>query len=289
MAATMRDIKTKINATEKTSQITNAMHMVSASKLRRAERKITDYRPFLANIQTTIANVLSTDIDMEHSMLKKRAVKRTAYILVTSDRGLNGGYNNNVYRQFFNDVKKKHQSTDDYVIGVLGQKGFNYFRGKGIPVLNRHVLNVRDDVQFIDFIELIQDIINLYIAKEVDEVIMYYNKYINTITQTVTAERILPMESIEVEEVASHVMYDFEPSAQSILNTLMPLYIQNVIYGFILNAKVSEHAATMMAMQNATKNAEELMETLTLHYNRARQAAITQEITEVVGGAAALE
>jgi F-type H+-transporting ATPase subunit gamma len=289
MAGSMRDIQAKINATKKTSQITKAMHMVSASKLRRAEKKIKEYRPFLQSVKNTIADIMTSNIDVSHKMLIKREVKKTAYILVTSDRGLNGGYNSNVYRQFFNNVKRKHKSENEYIVGVLGQKGFNYFKNKDINLVNKTVLNVRDDVQFVDIISLIQQVIDYYILEEIDEVIIYYNKFINTITQEVVAEKILPLEKVEGEtKQGASTLYEFDPTPQDVLDTLLPIYIQNVIYGFILNAKVSEHAATMNAMSNATNNAKELIDKLSLHYNRARQASITQEITEIVGGAAAL-
>lgn len=287
-ASSMRDIKAKINATRKTAQITKAMYMVSASKLKRAERKIKGYQPYLKSIQDTIATILNSSLDLSHKMLEKREIKRTAYILITSDRGLAGGYNSNLIREFFHNVKLRHQSEEEYVIGVLGQKGYNYFRSKQIEILNRQPYHVRDDIQFVDFIELIQYIMDLYLIGKVDEVIIYYNQYVNTITQKVVAEKVLPIEKLE-GNINQNLIYEFEPSAQKVLDNLIPIYIQNVIYGFILNAKTSEYAAQMTAMNNATDNAMELIDTLTLHYNRARQAAITQEITEIVSGAAALE
>lgn len=286
-ASSMRDIRSKINATQKTAQITHAMHMVSASKLKRAERKIKGYQQFLNSVKTTIAQVLGSEVKVTHSMLKQRPIKKTAYLIVTSDRGLNGGYNHNLYRQLLQDLEEKHDHESEYIVAVLGQKGFIDLRKKGIHLLNNRPHHVRDDILFIDFIELIQELIDLYIVEEIDELVIYYNKYINTIRQDVTAERVLPISSIDEE--MKPLMYDFEPSPQAVLDSLLPQYIQNLIYGIILNAKVSEHAARMMAMQNATDNAEELIDTLTIHYNRARQAAITQEITEVVSGASALE
>lgn len=286
-AGSLRDIKGKINATQKTSQITKAMNMVSASKLRRAERMIRDYRPFLRSIQSTIANILNSNLEVSHKMLEKREIKRTAYILITSDRGLAGGYNNNLYRNFLNDVKEKHQNSSEYVVGVVGNKGFSYFKSKDNEIVNHEPIPIRDDVQFVDIISLIQRVIDLYILEEIDEVVIYYNKFVNTITQEVTSEKVLPVESIEGDDQS--LVYDLEPSPQAVLDTLMPIYIQNVIYGFILNAKASEHAARMTAMNNATNNAKDMINRLTLHYNRARQAAITQEITEIVSGASALK
>ncbi len=282
-----RDIKNKIQATKKTSQITKAMNMVSASKLRRAEKTMKAYRPFLKSVRDTISQILNSNLDASHKMLENRDVKKTGYLVITSDRGLAGGYNNNLFRQFKSDVEKKHQSSDEYVIGILGNKGYGYYKTKDVTILNKNVINIRDDVQFIDIIDLIQQMIDMYILEEIDEIIVYYNKFINTIRQDIVAEKILPIDNLEGDEYM--VSYEFEPSPQQVLDTLLPIYIQNVIYGFILNAKASEHAARMTAMKNATDNAKEIVDKLTLHYNRARQAAITQEITEIVGGAAALK
>lgn len=284
---TARDIKNKIEATKKTSQITKAMNMVSASKLRRAEKVMKDYLPFMQSVKNTIVQILNSNLDIKHKMLEKRDVKKTGYLLITSDRGLAGGYNNNLFRQFLNDVNVKHQSNDDFYLGIIGSKGYYYFKSKDMNLINQRIINIRDDVQFIDIMEIIQKLIDMYILEEIDEIIIYYNKYINTLKQDITREVILPIESIDGEE--KEIIYDFEPSPQKVLNTLMPIYIQNLIYGIILNAKTSEHAARMTAMKSATDNAKEIVETLTTHYNRARQASITQELTEIVSGAAALK
>lgn len=284
MAGSTRDIKNKITSTKKISQITKAMHVVSASKLRRAEKTMKDYRPFMKSVKNTIGHILSSNIEVTHKMLERRLVEKTGYLLITSDRGLAGGYNNNLFRQFLNDIKGKHDTSK---VAVIGNKGYGYFKNKDVHIINEQVIYNRDDVQFIDIISLIQKLIDMYLLEEIDEIVVYYNKYVNTIKQDIIAERILPVDKIEGDE--NQVLYDLEPSPQEVLNTLMPVYIQNVIYGYILNAKASEHAATMTAMKNATDNAKEIVENLTLHYNRARQASITQEITEIVGGAAALK
>jgi F-type H+-transporting ATPase subunit gamma len=284
---TAREIKTKIEATKKTSQITKAMNMVSASKLRKAERTIRGYRPFLQSIKDTISHILNSNLDVSHKMLEDRKVKKTGYLLITSDRGLAGGYNNNLFRQFREDLEERNQTSDDYILGILGSKGYTYFKNKDVHIINKNVVNLRDDVQFVDIVSLIQQMIDMYILEEIDEIVIYYNKYINTITQKIVSDKILPVN--EIDGSNRPILYELEPSPQEVLDTLMPIYIQNTIYGFILNAKASEHAARMTAMKNATDNAKEIVDNLNLHYNRARQASITQEITEIVGGAAALK
>lgn len=284
---TAREIKNKIEATKKTSQITKAMNMVSASKLRKAERVIKGYRPFMQSIKDTISQILSSNLDVNHKMLEERDVKKTGYILITSDRGLAGGYNSNLFRQFKQDISEKHLSSDKYLLGIIGNKGFGYYKNKDVQIVNKNVVNIRDDIQFIDIVSLIQQMVDMFILEEIDEVIVYYNKYVNTIKQDIISEKILPIK--EINGLNKPIIYELEPTPQDVLDTLMPIYIQNIIYGFILNAKASEHAARMTAMKNATDNAKEIVDNLNLHYNRARQASITQELTEIIGGAAALK
>ncbi|ERJ11459.1 ATP synthase F1 subunit gamma [Haloplasma contractile] len=288
-SGSMRDIKAKINATKKTSQITKAMNMVSASKLRKAESTIKNYRPFMKSIEILISHLIHSTLDVEHTMLKEREVKRTGYILITSDRGLAGGYNNSLFRKFKDDVEQKHKSSKEYEVAVLGLKGYTYYRNKDLNLVNDEVVNIRDDVQFLDIKDTIQSMIDLYVLEEIDEIVIYYNHYVNTVTQTVEAAQVLPVKDVAKSDEEVPKLYDLEPSPQAVIDTLMPIYIQNMIYGYILNAKASEHASRMTAMKNATDNAIDLIDTLTLHYNRARQAAITQEISEIVGGVAALE
>lgn len=284
----MREIKAKINATKKTSQITKAMNMVSASKLRRAENEIKNYRPFLNSIEAVMANISNANLEVSHPMLETRDVNKTGYLIITSDRGLAGGYNNNIFRKFNQDVETYHEKYSEFDIGVLGINGYNYLKGKGYPIINNDVAHIRDDVQFIDIKDVVENVIDLYINGDVDEVYVYYNHFINKITQEVRKVKILPIENIESDN-KSEKIYELDPDPQTVINTLLPIYVENMIYGFILNAKASEHAARMTAMQNATDNAKDLVSKLTLTYNRARQASITQEITEIIGGAAALE
>ncbi len=288
----MREIKHRITATQKTSQITKAMHMVSASKLKKAERSIRAFRPLTEHLSDVISRVISSDIDLTHPMLEARDTKKTVYIIISSDRGLAGPYNAMIFKAFEAYVKKQHKAKSEFVVAALGYKAFSFAKRKGYPLMLDHSIQVRDDVQFLDFQELSDRFIKAYLSGEVDQIIVFYNKFINTMNQKVEYQILVPIEhnpTIETKPKAGlNIMYHYEPSASTVLINLMPMYVVNMLYGMILEAKASEHAARMTAMKSATDNAKDLVRTLQLHYNRARQDAITIELTDIIGGANAV-
>jgi len=288
--ASMREIKSRITATKKTSQITKAMHMVSASKLKKAEKSIKGFRPLMQRLRGMIDNLLETD-DLSHPMLITKEVKQTCYILVSSDRGLAGPYNSSVFRAFSAFVKEHHKDND-FVVAAIGHKAFSYCKRNEYNMLNTEAINVRDDIQFIDFKEVTESFINDYLHDKIDKIIVFYNHFVNTITQNVEQYQLLPISNDDVikeEEVSGmKLIYNYEPNPQAIIDHLLPMYVENTLYGIILDAKASEHASRMTAMKSATDNAEDLIKTLQLHYNRARQAAITIELTDIIGGANAV-
>lgn len=288
----MREIKSRITATKKTSQITKAMHMVSASKLKRAERSIKGFRPLMYRLREMIDNLLQTD-DVSHPMLTVREVKKTCYIIVSSDRGLAGPYNSAVFKAFMAHVKEHHQSNDEFLVATIGHKAHSFVRRMGYERVNKEAINVRDDIQFIDFTSVTREFMNEYLHDKIDEIIVFYNHFINTITQEVAQHQLLPITNGNVKEKEEDtgglkLIYNYEPSPQLIIDHLLPMYVENTLYGIILDAKASEHASRMTAMKSATDNAEEVIQTLQLHYNRARQAAITIELTDIIGGANAV-
>ncbi len=287
--ATMREIQSRINATKKTAQITKAMHMVSASKLKKAEKAIKEYRPLMKRLSQMIGKLLEQD-DIQHPMLTKREVQKTCYIIVSSDRGLAGPYNSSIFKSFDAYVKKHHQSQDEFVVAPLGYKAMSFVKRNNFPLLHEEAIHVRDDIQFLDFKPVIQKMIDDYIKGEIDQIIVFYNHYINTITQQVKSIHLLPI-SIEddvVKENDIKKIYTFEPNPKAIIDDLLPMYVENMLYGIVLDGKASEHASRMTAMKSATDNAEDVIKTLRLHYNRARQAAITMELTDIIGGANAV-
>jgi len=284
--ASLRDIKTRINSTKKTSQITKAMEMVSASKLNRAETSAKSFVPYMEKIQEVVANIALGSTDVSHPMLEKRPVKKTGYVVITSDRGLAGAFNSNVLRAVYQTIQERHRSTDEYAVIAIGKVGRDFFKKRGMPVVEE-IVGLGDDISFSDIKEIASNTVKLFEDGKVDEIYMFFNHYVSAIQQEVTEKKLLPLSDIAANKKMTS--YEFEPSQEDILAVLLPQYAESLIYGALLDSKASEHAARMTAMKNATDNAKELINTLTLSYNRARQAAITQEITEIVGGASALE
>jgi len=285
----MREIRSRITATKKTSQITKAMHMVSASKLKKAEKTIKGFRPLMIRLRTMIDNLLDTD-DLSHPMLVERDITKTCYIIVSSDRGLAGPYNSSVFKAFTAHVTENHQSNDEFVVAAIGHRAMSFVKRQGYNLLTEDAINVRDDVQFIDFKSVTESFMNSYLKGDIDKIVVFYNHFVNTITQEVEQLQLLPITNGFKKDNNEKVrkIYTYEPSPKAIINHLLPMYVENTLYGIILDAKASEHASRMTAMKSATDNAEELIGTLQLHYNRARQAAITNELTDIIGGANAV-
>lgn len=285
--ASLRDIKTRITSTKKTSQITKAMEMVSASKLNRAENNAKSFVPYMEKIQDVVASVAMGSSGAKHPMLGQREVKKTGYLVITSDRGLCGGYNSNVLRTVFQTIKERHKSADEYTVIAIGRIGRDFFKKRGMPVA-LEITGLVDQPSFADIKEIASKTVNMFAEGSFDELYMYYNHFVSVISQVVTEKKVLPLTDLSsnAKKLAS---YEFEPSQEEILEVLLPQYAESLIYGALLDGKASEFAAQMTAMRSATDNAKELISSLTLQFNRARQAAITQEITEIVGGAAALE
>jgi len=266
--------------------------MVSASKLKKAERAIKGFRPLVSKLRMMIDNILKTD-ELSHPMLEAREIRQNVFILVSSDRGLAGPYNSSVFRAF-NAYIEEHHPDGDFRVAAIGFKAFSFCKRNGYKMLNNEPIHVRDDVQFIDSKSLTESIISDYLKDKIDKIIVFYNRFVNTITQQVESLQLLPIEQTEQEEMNQEedngvkLIYSYEPNPQAIIDHLLPMYVENTLYGIILDAKASEHASRMTAMKSATDNAEDLIERLQLHYNRARQAAITVELTDIIGGANAV-
>lgn len=290
MANSMRDIKRRIRSMEKTKQITKAMEMVAASYLRRAQERAEAARPFADKLKEVIFHIADGTSDVTHPMLEKREVKRTGYLVITSDRGLAGPYNSNLLRMLEKTLKERHTSIEDYVIFVLGRKGVEYLTRRKYPVIDQ-ITGLGDKPIFADIKPIARKAVNYYAEEKFDELYLVYNQFVNPIIQRPIVQRLLPLEREEVDSTAGKVKHviEFEPSEEEVLAEILPRYAETLIFSAFLEAKASEFAAKMTAMGNATENANELIATLTLQFNRARQAAITQEIAEVVGGANALQ
>jgi len=284
--ASLRDIKSRITSTKKTSQITKAMEMVSAAKLNRAENNAKAFGPYMEKIQEVVASIANGSTDVSHPMLESRPVKRTGYLVITSDRGLAGAFNSSVLRAVHQSIQKRHKSNDEFVIIAIGKMGRDFFKKRGMNVISE-ITGLGDETSFASIKDIASGAVNMFADGSYDELYMYYNHFVSAIQQDVTEKKLLPLSDISSNKGLTS--YEFEPNQEEILEVLLPQYAESLIYGALLDSKASEHAARMTAMKNATDNAKELINGLTLTYNRARQAAITQEITEIVGGAAALE
>ncbi|WP_100400381.1 ATP synthase F1 subunit gamma [Bacillus sp. FJAT-44742] len=284
--ASLREIKTRITSTKKTKQITKAMEMVSAAKLNRAQSKAQSYDPYTQKIRDVVASIASSSTDVSHPMLEERPVKKTGYIVISSDRGLAGGYNSSLMRDFFNKVDERHNSTDEYGVIVIGRIGRDLLKRRGVPIFSE-ITGLGDDPSFNDIKNLTRTAVDMFANEEVDQLYLWYNHFVSPISQIVTETKLLPLTDLAEENIKQS--YEYEPSEEVILQQLLPQYAESLIYGALLDGKASEFGARMTAMSSATDNAGNIIEELTLSYNRARQAAITQEISEIVGGAAAQE
>lgn len=270
-------------------KITGAMEMVSASKSTRAEQNAKSFVPYSEKIQEVVASIAANNVNARHPMLQSREVKRTGYFVITSDRGLAGAYNSNVLRRAYQTITKRHQSEDEYAIIVIGRVGFEFFKNRNMPVA-KSIIGLADQPAFADIKDLATETVKLYSDEEIDELHLYYNHFVSRLTQEVTSNKILPLTDLQKGlGSASTGQYEYEPDQEQILEALLPQYAESLIYGALLDSKASEHAARMNAMRNATDNAKDIIDDLSLSYNRARQAAITQEITEIVSGVAAQE
>jgi F-type H+-transporting ATPase subunit gamma len=286
MAVSMRDIKREIKSKQNTKQITKAMEMVAASRLRRAQQSAEAARPYSDKIKEVVASIAAGSKGVKHPMLQSREVRKTGYLVITSDRGLAGGYNANVLRKVMQTIREKHKSTDEYSVFVIGRKGRDFFKKRNIPIV-QEVTGVPDSPSFADIRSVATTAVRKFEEGAFDELYLVYNRFNNAISQTPVEKKLLPLEDVGASGGAA-AGYEYEPSAEGVLEVLLPRYAETLIYSAVLEGKASEFGARMTAMGSATKNATKIINSLTLQYNRARQAAITQEISEIVAGANSL-
>lgn len=281
----MQDIKRRIKSVGSTKQITNAMELVASSKLKKARKRLEKTEPYFLTVSRSIKDILASSRGIRHPMLEERAVKNKCYIIVTSDRGLCGGYNINIMKKVESDIDSKESTK----MITIGQKGKGHFNRRNYDVKGSFT-DISQDPTFMDATQIGNMALKLYEDGEVDEVNIAYTKFKSTINHEPTIMKLLPAESITEESTGGNSdLTEYEPSAEAVLDYLIPKYIRSTIYGAMIESSASEQGARRMAMESATDNAEEMIDDLNLKYNRARQAAITQEIAEIVGGAEALQ
>ena len=293
MAVSLNDIKNKIASTKNTSQITNAMQMVSAAKLGKSEEAAENFQVYAQKVRKLVTDMLhghEAENARHHSMLISRPVKKSAYIVITSDRGLDGGYNATILKALMELKAEYHPTGEDFEVICIGSVGADFFRARGIqPVYE--LRGLADQPSFDEVRKIISKTIEMYQNELFDELYVCYNHHVNSLTSQMRVEQMLPIIDLDPNEADEDytLNLELESSRDSILDQLLPQFAESMIYGAIIGAKTAENAAGMTAMQTATDNAKKVISDLTIQYNRARQAAITQEITEIVAGASALE
>ena len=292
MAVSLNDIKTKIASTKNTSQITNAMQMVSAAKLGRSEEAARNFQVYAQKVRKLLTDILHGNGSggSTNPMLLSRPVKKTGYIVITSDRGLVGGYNASILKAVMELKEEYHPDGKGFEIICIGGMGADFFKARGIQPIYE-LRGLADQPSFDEVRKIISKTIEMYQNELFDELYVCYNHHVNTLTSQMRVEQMLPIVDLDPNEADEEysLTFELETSRDEILEQLLPQFAESMIYGAIIDAKTAENAAGMTAMQTATDNAKKVINDLTIQYNRARQAAITQEITEIVAGASALE
>ncbi|VRR59239.1 proton-translocating ATPase, F1 sector, gamma-subunit [Streptococcus pneumoniae] len=292
MAVSLNDIKTKIASTKNTSQITNAMQMVSAAKLGRSEEAAHNFQVYAQKVRKLLTDILHGNGAgaSTNPMLISRSVKKTGYIVITSDRGLVGGYNSSILKAVMELKEEYHPDGKGFEMICIGGMGADFFKARGIQPLYE-LRGLADQPSFDQVRKIISKTVEMYQNELFDELYVCYNHHVNTLTSQMRVEQMLPIVDLDPNEADEEysLTFELETSREEILEQLLPQFAESMIYGAIIDAKTAENAAGMTAMQTATDNAKKVINDLTIQYNRARQAAITQEITEIVAGASALE
>ncbi|MDX8397842.1 MAG: F0F1 ATP synthase subunit gamma [Mariprofundaceae bacterium] len=281
--ASAKEIRGQIKATQNTSKITKAMEMVAASKMRKAQERVLDARSYAEGIARIVKNLMGSHPEYKHPFLVSREVKKIGVIAVSTDKGLCGGLNSNAMKKA---VEVMQSSNVDAELLNIGRRASQFMRRFGVKVL-ASVEDVSDTPALDEILGVVQVAMDQYMSGELDEVHLVYSKYVNTMTQEPTSIRLLPCDSAEHEEGAAVWDYIYEPESHSVLDGLLRRYIEALVYHSVLENKACEHSARMVAMKAATDNARDIVKDLQITYNKARQAAITQEIAEICSGAAA--
>lgn len=279
----LRDLRRRIRSIKSTQQITKAMKAVSAAKMQKSQDQVIAARPYARRIREVLGRLVSHTKGAKLPLLEEREPQQVALIVITADRGLCGGFNANLIRRAVQEIKKYNNVS----LICVGRKGRDFFRRRGYPLAGEYV-RLGETIRFPQAREIARTVAQKYAAGEFDAVYLVYSEFVNVLVQRPTVVRLLPVEPPQ-EGDKGYIDYIFEPSAEEVLKELLPLYVENTVFYALLESKASEHSARMTAMDNATKNAGEMIDKLTLAMNRARQTAITKEILEVVSGAAALE
>ena len=273
-----KEIKNRIRSMESTRQITKAMEMVAASKLRRAQAQVLSSRPYFEILYSTIADIASSNRDFSSPYLQERPVKKALYIVIAGDRGLAGGYNSNILKLVQSEIAGK-----DAVVLPIGKKALDYFRSKQIPTFTEQYAEAAE-LTVGDCFSVSKQVSKAFLAGEFDQIVVAYTNFVSVLAQTPAAMQLLPLKKPEKKESTNQGDILYEGDSEEVFAAIIPEYLGGVIYGALCESRASEQAARRAAMDSATQNADDMIDDLSLKFNRARQAAITQEITEIAAG-----
>ena len=282
-----KEIKSKIGSVKNTQKITSAMEMVAASKMRRAQDSMAASRPYAENMRNVIGHIALGNLEYRHPYMEEREAKRVGYIVVSTDRGLCGGLNINLFKQVLADAGKHQAAGADVEFAVVGSKATSFFNNMGAKVVSQ-TSGLGDNPSLTDLIGSVKVMLNAYDNGEIDRLFIVYNKFVNTMTQKPTIDQLLPLPKSDDDAIKHRWDYIYEPDAQAILEHLLVRYTESQVYQGVVENLACEQAARMVAMKSATDNAGDLIDDLQLVYNKARQASITQELGEICAGAAAV-
>lgn len=284
-----KEIRTQINGINNTRKITSAMQLVAASKMRKAQDRMLVSQPYAQKIRAVIGHLANANAEFEHDYLQQREVKRVGYIVVSTDRGLCGGLNVNLFKAVSQHAKQLEEQGIQTQVCAVGSKGTGFFKARGFDVV-ASITHVGEQPAVADLIGGIKVMIDDFEAGKIDQLHVVYNEFVNTMVQKPKIDQILPLEPANDDSNRTYAWdYLYEPDAESLLNGLLSRFLEAQVYQAVVENGACEQASRMMAMKNATDNAGEMIDNLNLEYNKARQAAITQEISEIVGGAAAVQ
>ena len=282
-----KEIKTKIASVQNTQKITKAMEMVASSKMRKAQEGMAASRPYANNIRNVIGHIALGNLEYRHPYMEEREVKRVGYIVVSTDRGLCGGLNINLFKQVLADAGKWQSQDCEVEFAVVGSKATSFFNNMGAKV-TAQISGLGDKPSITDLVGSVQVMLKAYDDGKIDKLFIVYNKFVNTMTQDPTIDQLLPLPKSDDEAIKHRWDYIYEPDANVLLDQLLVRYVESQVYQGVVENIACEQAARMVAMKSASDNATDLIDDLQLIYNKARQAAITQELGEIVAGAAAV-
>ena len=282
-----KEVKTKINSIRSTQKITSAMEMVAASKMRRAQERREISKPYADRIRSVVGHLANANVEYKHRYMEEREVKRVGFIIVSTDRGLCGGLNTNLFKEVIKSMKSWSNEGVEIDLCALGNKAAAFFGSYGGNVV-ASVRDMGETPELTDVIGSVRVLLDKFDNGEIDRLMLVSNDFVNTMTHQPTVLQLLPILPSEEEDLQHHWDYIYEPDAQELLDGLMLRYIESQVYQAVVENNACEQAARMLAMKSASDNAGDLIEELGLVYNKARQAAITQELSEIAGGAAAV-